>query len=149
MIDTVFSAKRFLTAAAAGGTVIATFSLGMVPMAAHAATMADVSVTAVSAPVQHVEVDENGVPSLRVSYAGLDLGNADDRSELNRRIPMPRPASAPLCAAIRSIRNARRPIRPAVLTRSPGGRLGSTVSGIDPECAEPPQRLLPRITTWP
>jgi UrcA family protein len=98
MIDTVFSAKRFLTAAAAGGAVIATFSLGMVPMAAHAATMADVSVTAVSAPVQHVEVDENGVPSLRVSYAGLDLGNADDRSELNRRISH---AATRVCASLR------------------------------------------------
>jgi UrcA family protein len=98
MTDTAFFAKRFLTAAAAGGAVIATFALGMAPMAAHAATLADTAVTAVSAPVQHVEVDENGVPSLRVSYAGLDMGNADDRNELNRRISH---AATRVCASLR------------------------------------------------
>lgn len=98
MIDTAFSATRFLTAAAAGGAAIATFVLGMTPMAAHAATMADTTVTAVSAPLQHVEVDENGVPSLRVSYAGLDLGNADDRGEMNRRISH---AATRVCASLR------------------------------------------------
>lgn len=98
MIDTAFSAKRFLTAAAAGSAVIATFALGMAPMAAHAATLADTTVIAVSAPVQHVEVDENGVPSLRVSYAGLNLNNPADRDEMNRRISH---AATRVCATLR------------------------------------------------
>ena len=80
------AAPRLLAVAAASGAVLATFALGMAPMAAHAATLADTTVTAVSAPVEHVEVDENGVPSLRVSYAGLDLTSAADRSEMNHRI---------------------------------------------------------------
>ena len=80
------AAPRLITVAAAGGAMIATLALGMAPMAAHAATLADTTVTAVSAPVEHVEVDDNGVPSLRVSYAGLDLSNAADRDEMNHRI---------------------------------------------------------------
>jgi len=98
MINTIFSAKRLLTAAAASSAVIATFALGMAPMAAHAATLTDTTVTAVSAPVEHVEIDDNGVPSLRVSYAGLDLSNADDRSEVNRRIAH---AATRVCAPLR------------------------------------------------
>lgn len=98
MTNSTFSAKRVLTAAAASSAVIATFALGMVPMAAHAATLADTTVTAVSAPVQHVEIDENGMPSRRVSYAGLDLSNADGRSEMNRRIAH---AATRVCAPLR------------------------------------------------
>jgi UrcA family protein len=96
--STTFAAKRLLTAAAASSAVIATFALGMAPMAAHAATLVDTTVTAASAPVQHVEVDENGVPSLRVSYAGLDLSNAEDRDEMNRRIAH---AATRVCAPLR------------------------------------------------
>lgn len=98
MINTASSATRFLTAAAASSAVIAIFALGMAPMTAHAATLADTAVTAVSAPVQHVEIDENGVPSLRVSYAGLDLSNAGDRDEMNRRISH---AATRVCATLR------------------------------------------------
>jgi UrcA family protein len=60
--------------------------------------MIDTTATAVSAPVQHVEIDENGAPSLRVSYAGLDLGNADDRNEMNRRLAH---AATRVCAPLR------------------------------------------------
>jgi UrcA family protein len=93
------AAPRVLTTIAASGAVIATFALGMAPMAAHAATLADTTVTAVSAPVQHVEMDENGIPSLRVSYAGLDLANAGDRTEMNRRIAH---AATQVCAPLRA-----------------------------------------------
>ena len=93
------AAPRLLTAVAASGAMIATFALGMAPMAAHAATLADTTVTAVSAPVQHVEVDENGVPSLRVSYAGLDFANVAERTEMNRRIAR---AATQVCAPLRA-----------------------------------------------
>jgi UrcA family protein len=80
------AAPRLLTVAAAGSAVLATFALGMAPMAAHAATLTDTTVTAVSAPVEHVQIDADGTPSLRVSYAGLDMANTADRTEMNRRI---------------------------------------------------------------
>ena len=91
-------ASRLLTPAAASSAVIATFALGMAPMAAHAATLADTTVTAVSAPVQQVVVDENGVPSLQVSYAGLDLATAADRGEMDHRIAR---AASQVCASLR------------------------------------------------
>lgn len=75
---------RFAPILAATTAVIATFAIGMAPMAAHAATIENSA--DVSAPAEHVEVDENGVPSLRVSYAGLDMSNAQDRAEMHHRI---------------------------------------------------------------
>jgi UrcA family protein len=94
------AAPRLLTTLAASGAVIATFALA--PLAAHAATpyssLADGAEAAVAAPVEHVMVDENGVPSLRVSYAGLDLSNATDRAEMNRRIQH---AATRVCAPLR------------------------------------------------
>ncbi len=92
------AAPRLLTIAAASSAVIATFALGMAPMAAHAATLADTTGVAVSAPVQQVVVDENGVPSLQVSYAGLNLANAADRGEMDRRISR---AANQVCASLR------------------------------------------------
>jgi UrcA family protein len=72
------------------------FAIGMAPMAAHAAAIENTA--EVSAPVEHVEVDENGVPSLRVSYAGLDMSNAQDRAEMNHRIAR---AATRVCAPLR------------------------------------------------
>jgi len=77
--------NRFTTALAAGFGVVATFAIGMTPMVAHASTFAD-SAEAGAAPVEHVEMDENGVPSLRVSYAGLDLSNEQGRKEMDHRL---------------------------------------------------------------
>ncbi|WP_068094309.1 UrcA family protein [Novosphingobium rosa] len=70
--------NRFATTLAAGFGVVATFAIGMAPMVAHA--------SAVEAPVEHVEVDENGVPSLRVSYAGLDLNSEQGRKDMDHRL---------------------------------------------------------------
>jgi UrcA family protein len=70
--------NRFATTLAASFGVVATFAIGMAPMVAHAATA--------DAPVEHVEVDENGVPSLRVSYAGLDLSSEQGRKDMDRRL---------------------------------------------------------------
>ncbi|MDE1915278.1 MAG: UrcA family protein [Sphingomonadales bacterium] len=92
------AAPRLLTAAAASGAVIATFALGMAPMAAHAATPADTTVIAVSAPVDHVEMNSDGAPTLRVPYAGLDLANAADRDIMNQRIAH---AATRVCASLR------------------------------------------------
>jgi UrcA family protein len=87
---------RFAPILAATSAVIATFAIGMAPMAAHAATLENGA--EVSAPVEHVEVDENGVPSLRVSYAGLDMSNAQDRAEMHHRITR---AATRVCAPLR------------------------------------------------
>ncbi|WP_343609141.1 UrcA family protein [Novosphingobium sp.] len=76
--------NRFTTALAASLGVVATFAIGMTPMVAHAATFADSAEA--GAPVEHVEMDENGVPSLRVSYAGLDLSNEQGRKEMDHRL---------------------------------------------------------------
>ena len=84
------AAPRLLTAAAASSAVIATFALGMAPMAAHAATD-----TALHAPV---DINDNGAPSLRVSYADLDLTQASGRSEMNRRVAH---AATQVCASLR------------------------------------------------
>lgn len=93
------AAPRLFTVAAASSAVIATFAIGMAPMAAHAATLTDAATAAVSAPVEQVRIDENGVPSLRVSYAGLDLANAADRTEMNHRIAK---AATRVCAPLRA-----------------------------------------------
>ncbi|WP_206243990.1 UrcA family protein [Novosphingobium terrae] len=89
------AAPRFLAAAAASSAVVATFALGMAPMAAHAATAPDTTVFAPQAPV---EINDNGAPSLRVSYADLDLSNAADRNEMNRRVTH---AATRVCAPLR------------------------------------------------
>lgn len=70
--------NRFATTLAASFGVVATFAIGMAPMVAHAA--------AVDAPVEHVQIDENGVPSLRVSYAGLDLSSEQGRKDMDHRL---------------------------------------------------------------
>ncbi|MDE1916339.1 MAG: UrcA family protein [Sphingomonadales bacterium] len=93
--------RRLFTTLAAGSAVIATFALA--PLAAHAATLTDSTEAAVSAPVEHVVVDENGVPSLRVSYAGLDLASDADRAEMNRRVAH---AAARVCAPLRGTSNS-------------------------------------------
>lgn len=96
MFNTIRSAApRFLTAVAASSAVITTFALGMAPMTAHAATATDTTVTALHAPV---EINDNGAPSLRVSYVDLDLSNATDRNEINRRVAH---AATRVCAPLR------------------------------------------------
>lgn len=78
--------NRFTTALAASLGVVATFAIGMTPMVAHAATFSADSAAVSAAPVERVEMDDNGVPSLKVSYAGLDLSNEQDRKEMDRRL---------------------------------------------------------------
>lgn len=89
--------NRFTTVLAASFGVVATFAIGMTPMVAHAATFTE-SAEAGAAPVEHVEMDENGVPTLRVSYAGLDLANAQDRKEMNHRLAV---AATRVCEPLR------------------------------------------------
>lgn len=96
MFTTTQIAPRLFTTLAASTAVIATFALA--PLAAHAATLTDRTEAAVAAPVEHVEVDENGVPSLRVSYAGLDLNSSADRAEMDRRVAH---AASRVCSPLR------------------------------------------------
>jgi UrcA family protein len=86
--------NRFAPILAASLAVIATFAIGMPPWS----PMPPPRKRRRSAPVEHVEVDENGVPSLRVSYAGLDMSNAQDRAEMHHRITR---AATRVCAPLR------------------------------------------------
>jgi UrcA family protein len=92
------ASARFAPLFAATSAVIATFAIGMTPMIAHAAVV-DTTAAEVTTPVEHVEMDDSGVPTLRVSYAGLDMANTQDRTEMNHRIAR---AATRVCEPLRS-----------------------------------------------